>query len=170
MAKVTLPPGEKGQFAVIPDGVYRMQVQNPQLAFARGSGAPTIECYLAVLEGAKTGERLYHQYSLQNDALWRVRDDLRTCGRIKTASDQPLDIEDTEIARLLNGMTGHAEIYTDTFKGAPRSKLTSNGFLTPKELAERGINVTAEASFQPATAQAPTQAPRQQYPEAKEPF
>lgn len=163
MAKVVLPAGEKGQFSVIPDGVYKMQIQNPQLAFARGSGAATIECYLSVLEGVKTGERVYHQYSLQPDALWRVRDDLRTCGRLKSSSDQTVEVDDTELVKQLNGMTGWAEIFTDTFKGAPRSKLSSNGFLTPKELADRGIKETA--AFQPAPA--PSAA---KLPEAKEPF
>lgn len=171
MAKITLPPGEKGQFAVVPEGVYNLQIQDPKLAYARGSGAPTIECYLAVIEGQFTGERLYHQYSLQPDALWRVRDDLRTLGHLprdKFPTDRPVDLEDTEIARLLNGASGHAAIFTDNYRGSPRSKLATEGFLTPEELSKRGIVVGVAPVAVTRTSAAPGPAP--QYPEAAEPF
>lgn len=178
MARIVLPPGEKGQFAVIPDGVYRMQIQTPKLAYARGSGAPTIECYLTVLEGAQLGERLYHQYSLQPDAVWRVRDDLRTLGRLprdRFPVDQAVELEDTEIVRLLDGAQGWASIFTDTYKGSPRSKLATEGFLTPDELAKRGITPTAAAVAPPAAAAPPAappayEPPHEELPPAAEPF
>lgn len=170
MAQYTLPPGEKGQFAVLPEGVYRLQIQGPKLAYARGSGAPTIECYLAVVEGGYLGERVYHQYSLQPEALWRIRDDLRSLGRLsrdRFPIDQPVTLEDSEMVRLLDGASGMASIFMDTFKGAPRSKLATEGFLTPDELAQRGITLTAPPAVPPLGAVTP---PAQELPEAREPF
>lgn len=175
MAKYTLPPGEKGQFAVIPDAVYHMQIQTPKLAYARGSGAPTIECYLGVLDGAYAGERIYHQYSLMPESMWRIRDDLRTLGKLprdRFPVDQPVELEDSQMVTLLDGATGYAEIYTDSFKGAPRSKLGSNGFLTPDELAKRGMTpavAPAAPAVVPVVA-APGAPGAQVLEEAKEPF
>lgn len=171
MAEIVLPPGEKGQFAVLPEGVYKMQIQTPKMAYARGSGAPTVECYLAVLEGQYTGERVYHQYSLQAEALWRVRDDLRTTGRLprdRFPVDQPTKMDDSEVVKLLEGASGYAAIFTDTFRGAPRSKLATEGFLTPEELTQRGITPTAAPPPQRPTAYPPQQAgvSAPQYPEA----
>lgn len=172
MAKYTFPAGEKGQFAVIPDGVHHMQIQTPKVAYARGSGAPTIECYLAVLDGAYAGERVYHQYSLQPDSMWRIRDDLRTLGKIprdRFPVDQPFELEDTEMVALLQGAMGYASIFTDTFRGSPRSKLASEGFLSTEELAKRGVVISSAAPLAtPATP--PVTPPPSGLPEAAEPF
>lgn len=162
MAQYTLPPGEKGQFALIPEGVYKMQIQAPKIAYSRGTGNPTIECYLAAVEGIYAGERVYHQYVLTPDSMWRIRDDLRTLGRLprdKFPIDQPVNLQDTEMVTLLDGAIGYASIFIDTFKGAPRSKLATEGFLTPQELSQRGITPTAAPAPAPTPAPTPTPTP-----------
>ena len=170
MAKYTLPPGEKGQFSNLPEGVYHMQIQSPKEAYAKGSGAPTIECYLGVLDGPYAGERLYHQYSLEAQSMWRLRDDLRTLGKLSRVvhpTDQPAELEGSEMVSMLNGAVGYAAIFIDPYKGSPRSKLSSDGFLTPEELTARGIQVSVPVQ-QAVAPQAVTPPPG--IPEAQEPF
>ena len=42
----------------------------------------------------------------------------------------PTVITDTDMATLLDGAVGYASIFVDTYRGAPRSKLATEGFLT----------------------------------------
>ncbi len=87
-------------------------------------------------------------------------------------------MQDTEAVSLLDGAVGYASIFIDNYKGSPRSKLATEGFLTPEELSQRGITATvAPPAPAPIVAPpAPVQAPAiegavvQPMTEAKEPF
>ena len=170
MAKIILPAGEKGTFATI-DGIFKCQVTGPKLAYARGSGAPTIEAYLNVIAGPKTGERVYQQWSLQDDSLWRLRDDLRATGRLprdKYPTDNPIELDDSVAVQFLDGMTGDAAIFLDNWKGQPRSKL--EGFLTPEEVAKRLEALKAAPAKANSAKQPAATGTSSSLPPASEPF
>ena len=140
MAKVRFPAGEAGQFPVFEEGTYKLKISNPRLAYARGSGAATIECYLIMQEGRYQNERLYHQYSLQDQAIWKLKMDMRALGLLPVETypeEKEFDLEDDDIVAMLEDAVGHGSIFTDMYKNSPRSKLAVPGFLTPEQVKER---------------------------------
>ncbi len=162
MALITLPPGEKLTAPVIPDGVYKTQILNPKVDYAKGSGQPVIQCGLKVLEGTYAGTTIPHKYSLQVEALWRIRDDMRTLGCIdptRHPTSGSVQIEDSMMAQLLANRVGWADFFTDTqYKNQPQSKLSNAGFLTAEEMEKRGLSALLTGTPAPA-APAPSSAP-----------
>jgi len=136
MAKIRFPIS--GGFPNIPEDTYKLQIQKPELAYAKGSGMPQIQCRLVVTEGENDGVEIPHQYSLQENILWRLGNDMRILGLMDEFPEgEPFEIEDTEIVERLDGAQGYGYIFTDTYRGTPRSKLSR--FLTEEEaLLERG--------------------------------
>lgn len=165
MARVKFPAGEAGQFPVFDEGIYKLKISNPKLAYARGSGAATIECYLIMQAGKNKGERLYHQYSLQDQAIWKLKMDMRALGLLPAETypeDKEFELEDEDIVAMLADAEGEGSIFTDMYKNSPRSKLAVPGFLTPEQVKER--------TARPAVAGKPTTPAARGIPEAAEPF
>jgi len=161
MAKIVLPAGEGGQFPVIDEGVYKLKISGPKLAYARGTGAPTVECFLEVMEGKEKGTRLYHQYSLQKQALWKLKMDMRALGLLDPSTypeGQEIELEDEDIVAMLDEAEGYGSIFTDMYQGSPRSKLATPGFLTAEQFKRRAPKPVVKPAV------------KRELPTAQEPF
>jgi len=140
VAKIMFPAGEGGEFPLLEDGIYKLKISDPKLAYSRKEGAAVVECRLEVMEGKHRGDRLPHSYSLQPQAMWRLKMDMRALGILDPATyplGQSFELEDDDIVDMLADAEGPASIFIDVYKGAPRSKLAVPGFLTAEQVAER---------------------------------
>jgi len=123
--------GTAGDFPVVeatgpnvPD--YRVRLEDVQEGISKENNKPIISCRAIIVGGEYDGVGLPHQWSMQEQAIWRLETDLWAMGLVSDdRRGKPFELDSVEIVAVLNGIEAFATIYTETYKGKERSKVGS---------------------------------------------
>ena len=150
--------GTAGEYPVVPATGgnvpdYRVRLEDVQEGLSRETNKGMISCRAIIVGGEYDGVGLPHQWSTQEQAIWRLEQDMWGLGLISDdRRGKPFELESAEVVAVLNGIEAFATVYTDNYKGQDRSKV--------------GSLRSIESAAKPAPAPAPSPAPTK----SKKPF
>ena len=130
--------GTPGSFVVVDPGEYKIRIENAIESKARGSGEDVIEIKLRIKsEGSFLDAIVPHSWSLQNQAIWRLENDLWALGIFNQDSlGTAFDADSAEIVKALEGLEAYCSFFTEQFQGQDRSKVVVSSFSTEPKKAQ----------------------------------
>lgn len=112
--------------ALIPDGNYLVSIGGVEIKESSDKTGHYLQWDLTVADGDYAGTKLTYRCSLKQNALWRLKGDLRSLG-IDVSGELKLDFdEDTGllVEPSLVGELGIVSIYTDEYNKTKRSAVS----------------------------------------------
>lgn len=124
----------------IKEGVYPVIVEGVTLEESRNSGKPYIKFVFEVSEGSAKGFKLFHNCSLQPQALFNLKAVLQALG-----FEIPSQAFDLDLGELI-GLGCHVEVAHETYEGKKRPRIVEfqNGEYS-EESSEEGSDDIEEA-------------------------
>lgn len=91
------PKQQGGQFEPMPAGEYEGLIKSVEVKHGKTSGKPYLSVCLELTEADVSGRRAYSNYSLQPQALWKLKELLLELGWDEAQLEAELDLEPAEL-------------------------------------------------------------------------
>lgn len=104
---------------LLPEGTYSFELEELEEEVGQDSGEPYLKGTFKVAEGEYEGTKAWDNFSLQPQALWKLRSFLESAGYATEDAEMELDPDE------LIGLVGTADIIHEDYKNKTKHRINS---------------------------------------------